>query len=549
MTNPTLKDSNILIIDDQVANIDVLEGFLEMQGYTRIKTTTDPRNVIPLFQTFNPDLILLDLSMPHLSGFEVLQRLKPFVLANTYVPILVLTADITKDAKQRALSEGASDFLIKPFDLIEVGLRIRNLLYTKYLVQQLANQNQILEEKVKARTADLERNNFELIAARDKAEASNRLKTAFMNNISHEIRTPLNGILGFAPMAIDPSYSVSEKQEFLEILNLSGKRLIQTITDYMDISLLTSGNMDVIIKEFAPGLLVDEIQKQYHSLCSKKGISLVVEKQEAFNSVTVKSDRSFLKKILAHLMDNALKFTDHGRINLGVSVKINLIEFYVKDTGVGVSEAALPIIFEHFSQEDQSTTRGYEGNGLGLAIAKGMIAILGGTIIAESVKGIGSTFTFTIPWVEDSYELTSPEIQVQDDKSTRRPIILVAEDEPYSFLFFELALDKDYEIIRAEDGEEAVELCSLISEIQLVLMDLKMPKMNGLIATQEIKKIRKDLPVIALTAYAESGIREKCMKAGCDEYMTKPVGKMELLYKIQEFLNSVKPKLQIESKN
>ena len=539
MIDPTLKSSNILIIDDQLANIEVLEGFLLMQGYTSIQTTADPRKVIRIYQSFAPDLILLDLSMPHLSGFEVLQRLKPFVLANTYVPILVLTADITKEAKQRALSEGASDFLIKPFDLVEVGLRIRNLLYTKYLVQQLGNQNQILEDKVKERTKALEQNNFELIAARDKAEASNKLKTAFMNNISHEIRTPLNGILGFAPMAIDPNFSQSEKQEFLEILNLSGKRLMQTITDYMDISLLTSGNMDVIIKEFAPGLLVDEIQKHYLSLCIKKGISLVIEKQDAFNLVAVKSDRSFLKKILSHLMDNALKFTEKGSISIGVSVNINFIEFYVKDTGCGVSEEALSIIFEHFSQEDETTTRGYEGNGLGLAIVRGMVNILGGKITAESVKGSGSTFTFTIPWVEDISDSTLPLITGDVDTNARRPIILVAEDEPYSFLFFELALDKDYEIIRAEDGEEAVELCTLITDIQLVLMDLKMPKMNGLLATQQIKKIRKNLPVIALTAYAETGIREKCLEAGCDEYMTKPVGKMELLEKIQEFLISV----------
>ena len=539
MIDPTLKSSNILIIDDQLANIEVLEGFLLIQGYTSIQTTADPRKVIRIYQSFAPDLILLDLSMPHLSGFEVLQRLKPFVLANTYVPILVLTADITKEAKQRALSEGASDFLIKPFDLVEVGLRIRNLLYTKYLVQQLGNQNQILEDKVKERTKALEQNNFELIAARDKAEASNKLKTAFMNNISHEIRTPLNGILGFAPMAIDPNFSQSEKQEFLEILNLSGKRLMQTITDYMDISLLTSGNMDVIIKEFAPGVLVDEIQKHYLSLCIKKGISLVIEKQDAFNLVAVKSDRSFLKKILSHLMDNALKFTEKGSISIGVSVNINFIEFYVKDTGCGVSEEALSIIFEHFSQEDETTTRGYEGNGLGLAIVRGMVNILGGKITAESVKGSGSTFTFTIPWVEDISDSTLPLITGDVDTNARRPIILVAEDEPYSFLFFELALDKDYEIIRAEDGEEAVELCTLITDIQLVLMDLKMPKMNGLLATQQIKKIRKNLPVIALTAYAETGIREKCLEAGCDEYMTKPVGKMELLEKIQEFLISV----------
>jgi signal transduction histidine kinase len=536
MIDPTLKNSNILIVDDQVANIDVLEDFLVMQGYTKIKTTTDPRNVIPLFQTFAPDLILLDLSMPYLSGFEVLQLLKPLILANTFVPVLVLTADITKEAKQRALSEGASDFLTKPFDLIEVGLRIKNLLFTKYLVQQLGCQNQVLEAKVKVRTRELEKNNFELIAARDKAEASNLLKTAFMNNISHEIRTPLNGILGFAPMTLDPSFSVAERMEFLEILNISSKRLMQTITDYMDISLVTSGNMDVVLNEFVPGILIDEIKQQYESQCSRKGISLHIEKQETLNSVAIRSDRDFLKKILSHLIDNALKFTDEGSITMGISININAIEFYVKDTGVGISEEALSDIFGHFSHEDESTTRGYEGSGLGLAIVKSMLDLLRGTIKAESVKGVGSTFTFKIPWVEDTLDLASNSIPAHEVSNTKRPIILIAEDEPYSFLFFELTLDKDYEIIRAEDGEEAVELCKLVPDIQLVLMDLKMPKMNGFLATQEIKKFREDLPVIALTAYAEAGMREKCLAAGCDEYIVKPVSKTELLEKVQEFL-------------
>jgi len=535
MIDPTLKNSNILIVDDQVANIDVLEGFLVMQGFTTIQTTTDPRKVIPIFQSFSPDLILLDLSMPYLSGFEVLQLLKPFVVANTFVPILVLTADITKEAKQRALSEGASDFLTKPFDLIEVGLRIRNLLYTKYLVQQLGNQNLILEEKVRARTHDLEMSNAELIEARDKAEASNRLKTAFMNNISHEIRTPLNGILGFAPMVIDPSFSDSDKQEFLGILNSSSRRLMQTVADYMDISLITSGNMEVFLKEFSPGEVVDEIQNQFQHQCDNKSINFIIEKPETFNSLYINSDRIILRKILSHLVDNALKFTQEGIITVGTSINSKVLKFYVKDTGIGISKDALHMIFEHFSQEDVTSTRNHEGSGLGLAITKGLVNLLGGTISVNSVKGIGSKFTVTVPVVTEDINPANSETPAIKAAFSRRPMILVAEDEPYNFLLFELTLSNYFEIIRAEDGEEAVELCRSISDLELVLMDVKMPKMNGLMATQEIKKFRKELPIIALTAYAEIGMREKCLEAGCDDYLPKPVSKIELLNKIKEF--------------
>ena len=174
MIDSTFKNANILIVDDKVANIDILAGLLQIQGYTNIKTTTDPRLVVSLFKSFNPDLILLDLMMPYLTGFEVMVQLKELIPDGTYLPILVLTADIAVEAKQRALAGGARDFLAKPFNLIEVGLRIKNLLFARYLHQQLQNQNLILEEKVRERTIKLEKTNVDLVAAKDKAEESDR---------------------------------------------------------------------------------------------------------------------------------------------------------------------------------------------------------------------------------------------------------------------------------------------------------------------------------------------------------------------------------------
>jgi len=341
-------------------------------------------------------------------------------------------------------------------------------------------------------------------------------------------------------MAIDPTFSDTDKQEFLEILNFSSQRLMQTVTDYMDVSLITSDNMEVIKKGFAPVEVLNEIQSLFQPQCSSKNISLIIEKQETFNSIFINSDRTLLKKVLTHLVDNAVKFTKSGSITVGVHINIGILEFYVKDTGKGINEDALSIIFEHFSQEDVTTTRDHEGSGLGLAIAKGLVTLLGGKIRAESDKDKGSTFTFTIPWIEEISDSSKPVIQTPELVVGKRPIILVAEDEPYGFMLFELSLDTDYEIIRALDGEEAVELCKLIPEIQLVLMDIKLPKMNGLKATREIKKFRNDLPIIALTAYAEAGIRERCLEAGCDEYMPKPVSKIELLNKIKEFGLAVK---------
>lgn len=401
MVEINLKDANILIVDDQQANIDLLEGFLEMEGYTNIKTTTDPREVVPLFSLFKPDLILLDLSMPYLSGFEVMEQLRPMVNSNTLLPILVLTADITVEAKQRALSGGASDFLIKPFDLVEVGMRIRNLLYANFLQQQLLNQNQILEDKVKKRTAQLENLNISLIAAKDKAEASDRLKTAFLQTISHEVRTPLNGILGFASLLAMPDLSEEEKHEYLFLMENSSDRLIKTITDYVDMSLITSGNLNYNCRPVGILNFLNEIVDKFQNDCNAKGLKLNLSVPHDHMEITIDSDNLLLEKVFAQIVDNAVKFTIEGDITLGFVANTDNIEFFVKDTGIGIAEDATELIFERFMQEDITATRAFDGSGLGLSIIKGILKLIGASFRLESVKGEGTSFYFSLPVISN----------------------------------------------------------------------------------------------------------------------------------------------------
>jgi two-component system, sensor histidine kinase and response regulator len=277
MIDSTLKNANILIVDDQEANIAVLTGFLQMQGYTNIYPTIDPRLVADLIFSFKPDLILLDLSMPFMTGFELLKQIKSLISAELFLPILVLTADISFESKKKALTDGAHDFLTKPFDLVEVGLRIRNLLFTSHLQQQLHGQNQELEEKVKERTSKLEKINSELLIAKDKASASDNLKTAFMQNISHEIRTPLNGVIGFGALLTEKEATFEEREKYLELLRSSSSRLINTITDYMDISLIVSNNMEInkSLVDIIP--LLDEIKTHFQAQCNNKHLDLNVE--------------------------------------------------------------------------------------------------------------------------------------------------------------------------------------------------------------------------------------------------------------------------------
>jgi two-component system, sensor histidine kinase and response regulator len=398
MIDSTLKNANILIVDDQEANLLVLSGFLEMQGFSNIKTTQDPRDVVHLMSAFNPDLILLDLSMPFLSGFEVMDQIKSLISDTTFLPILVLTADVSSSAKLKALSGGASDFLTKPFDLIEVGMRIKNLLYVSYLQYQLQNQNQILEQKVKERTLELEAKNIDLITAKEKAEASDRLKTVFINNISHEIRTPLNGILGFAQILMDNDLSYEEKEQYSEMLNESCDRLLNTVTNFFDISLLTSGNQKVSKKRILIRDIVREVISQFKIICNRKNISLLAFCDQQCENIATLADGNLLGKILHQLISNSVKFTNEGSITISYELDHPFLKFSVKDTGIGISDKCTQQIFDVFMQEDYAVTRKFEGSGLGLSIAQMIVKLLGGSIWLESEKGKGSMFYFTIPY-------------------------------------------------------------------------------------------------------------------------------------------------------
>ena len=398
MIESTLKNANILVVDDKEANIEILSGLLEFQGYTNVSTTTDSRKVAGLFHSFNPDLILLDLMMPYLSGFEVMGQLKQLIPVNTYLPILVLTADMTTEAKQRALIAGASDFLAKPFDLIEVGLRISNLLYARYLHQQLLNQNLVLEDQVRERTHELTKSNIELIAAKEKAEESDRLKRAFLNNISHEIRTPSNGILGFLGLLQEHDLNAGEKEEYTAFFNQSALRLIKTIDDIVEISQIQSGLASLTIEETNIGLLASDLFARYMHAAVDKGLKFITSDSLPENAGCVFTDRKKLKAVLSHLIDNAIKFTSKGFVKIEIRRIDDHVEFAVADTGMGISESNHQSIFDRFRQVDGSDTREFEGSGIGLSIAKFHVEMLGGKIWLKSEPGEGSTFYFTIPF-------------------------------------------------------------------------------------------------------------------------------------------------------
>ena len=376
----------------------------------------------------------------------------------------------------------------------------------------------------------------ELIRAKEKAEAGNRLKTAFMNNISHEVRTPLNGILGFSNLITQPDITDDEKVEYYSHIKTSSNRLLSTIDNYMDSSLIASGTMEVNRKPMDLHPMLYQLRDQFQPLCAIKDLEYHLEIPGKTERITLYSDAELLRKALSHLLDNAVKFTAKGEITVGYAIKPGVLEFFVKDTGSGISKEAQTRIFESFVQEELLHTRGYEGSGLGLSIAQGLVRLLGGELRVESEKGAGSTFFFTLPREETETVIIAKTEGKQKAGLVENQVILIAEDEESNLVYFQTILSKTaVTVLSANNGEEAVDVCRAHPEISLVLMDLKMPVMDGLEATRAIKTFRENLPIIAITAFAMSGDEKRALDAGCDDYLSKPVTREALLEKLKQF--------------
>jgi signal transduction histidine kinase/CheY-like chemotaxis protein len=384
----------------------------------------------------------------------------------------------------------------------------------------------------------------ELITAKNRAEESDKLKTAFLANMSHEIRTPMNGILGFAEMLNDNSLSSVNRKKYLEIINSNGKMLINLIDDIIDFAKIESGQVNIIQDDFSLNNLLNQVHSTFLASRLKRNksrVRMIIRKSFPDEKSFIRTDPIRLRQILTNLVGNAIKFTHRGHVEFGYSLKDSkTLIFFVKDTGIGIQPDKLEVIFERFMQADSSPSRRYGGSGLGLAISKGLVELIGGRMWAESTPDLGSTFYFTLPFqpVIRKPEPAEENLQPRTEYQWEGKLFLVAEDDKFSYKFLEGFLKQTHaSVIRAADGREAVELCRQNENIDLILMDIQMPEMNGLTATEEIKKFNPTVPIIAQTANAISEERQRCIKAGCDDFITKPVNINELYIKIDRWLS------------
>ena len=373
-------------------------------------------------------------------------------------------------------------------------------------------------------------NEVKLKSALTKAEESDRLKSAFLANMSHEIRTPMNGILGFASLLKNPQINSEQLINYIDVIEKSGSRLLNIINDLVDISKIEAGQMEVSLNDCNINEQLNYLFEFFSPEAESKGLKLNLEINEKSDIIT-KTDKEKLLAILINLIKNAVKYTHEGSISFGFKIIDDFnIKFFVNDTGIGIPADRQKAVFERFIQADIEDTRVYEGAGLGLAISKAYIEMLGGKIELHSTEGKGSSFVFTIPY--NPITSNKKKLKTMDLNNTPNLedfIILVVEDEEISFLYLNIVLEKTRaKIMRAKSGLEAIELVKKNNDIDLILMDIKLPEMNGYEATKEIRKFNKKVKIIAQTAYALSGDEDKALEAGCDSYISKPV-KMEKL--------------------
>ena len=385
----------------------------------------------------------------------------------------------------------------------------------------------------------------ELLMAKEKAEESDRLKSAFLANMSHEIRTPMNGILGFAELLKKPYLKGDEQQKYISVIESSGKRMLNIINDIIDISKIEAGYVELNMNDSNINEVIEHIHAFFKPQADKKQIELSYTTRLPAREAVVKTDQEKIYAVLTNLVSNAIKYTEKGEIELGY----NMVEAhgraslqcYVKDTGIGVPKDRQEAIFKRFVQADIEDKMAKQGAGLGLAISRAYVDMLGGKMWVESEEGIGSAFYFTVPYhtQPEKESIGQQHVQPERNGDIRKLKILVVEDDEVS----EMLMDETVrlfskETLKARTGVEAIQACRDNPDIDLILMDIRMPDMDGYEATTQIRAFNKDVIIIAQTAYGLAGDRQKAMDAGCNDYVSKPIEQDKLLVLIKKYFGN-----------
>jgi PAS domain S-box-containing protein len=433
---------------------------------------------------------------------------------------------------------GFSGFYAMLTDISELRKFQDELMQHEVILKQQNEEYITFNEELAASNQQIKKMYEDLKVAKEKAEESDNLKSAFLANMSHEIRTPLNGIVGFANILVERELSQEKKARYSDIIVKSSNQLLSIINDILDFSKIETGQMNISLDVCDLNLLMDDMYTFFSGKAAEKQLQYKVIKAFSKPEGIIKTDRLKLNQILTNLVSNAFKFTQTGSIIVSYELDGSDILFTIKDTGIGIPPKDHEQVFHRFRQADNNSKKIYGGTGLGLSISKALVEMLDGRIWMQSTPGIGTIFYFTIPYIRmmhtNSVKVSEP--GNMPTLNLKQAAILVVEDEAFNFVYLkEVLTEMNALVIFAGNGTDAIEICRNNAAIQLVLMDIKLPDMDGYEATKIIKKIRPELTVIAQTAYALGIDNNRAKEAGCSDYIAKPITKNVLIAALAKF--------------